>query len=278
MGVINQPLKNCLGDVLTSILENSGNEDYAHINAPGTGFDGSWNDLSNTGAASGNYQPKGYLVEYGGMPGDPPYPQISAVTRIVVDNIDPVASNPAPLGVNCIEDIPSPDPEVVLDESDNCTVNPSVIFVGDVSNGGSNPEIVTRTYRISDVAGNSTDVTQTITVNPLTISSSPTDQTSFAGSSTNFIISANYADSYQWQVSVDGGTLYNNIADGAEYSGTQSTTLTVKTGLDKNGYRYRVLVSKSDSGCTTLTSDSALLTVRIKTVITNKKITYRVDM
>lgn len=258
---------------------NSGNEDYAHINAPGTGFDGSWNDLSNTGAASGNYQPKGYLVEYGGMSGDPPYPQISAVTRIVVDNIDPVASNPAPLGVNCIEDIPSPDPEVVLDESDNCTVNPSVIFVGDVSNGGSNPEIVTRTYRISDVAGNSTDVTQTITVNPLTISSSPTDQTSFAGSSTNFIISANYADSYQWQVSVDGGTLYNNIADGAEYSGTQSTTLTVKsTGLDKNGFRYRVLVSKSDSGCTTLTSDSALLTVRIKTVITNKKITYRVDM
>src|SRR5690606_10805532 len=29
---------------------NSGDEDYAHINAPGTGFDGSWNDLSNVGS------------------------------------------------------------------------------------------------------------------------------------------------------------------------------------------------------------------------------------
>ncbi|WP_284651591.1 T9SS type B sorting domain-containing protein [Flavobacterium terrisoli] len=49
----------------------SGDEDYAHVTAPGVGIPGSWNDLSNTGAASGNYQPKGYIVEYGGTPGDP---------------------------------------------------------------------------------------------------------------------------------------------------------------------------------------------------------------
>jgi len=256
---------------------NSGNEDYAHINAPGTGFDGSWNDLSNTGAGSGNYQPKGYLVEYGGMPGDPPYPQISAVTRIIVENIDPTASNPAPISVNCIGDVPSPDPEVVLDESDNCSITPSVIFIGDVSNGGSNPEIISRTYRVSDVAGNSTEVTQTITINPFTISSVPADQTIFAGTSTSFMVSANYVDSYQWQVSTDGGTVFNNISNGAEYSGTQSTTLTVKSvGLDKNGYRYRVLASKSGSNCPATFSSSALLTIKVKTVITNRKITNRV--
>lgn len=258
---------------------NSGNEDYAHINAPGTGFDGSWNDLSNTGAGSWNYQPKGYLVEYGGMPGDPPYPQISAVTRIVVDNIDPTARNPAPLSVNCITDIPLPDPEVVLDESDNCTTNPTVLFIDDVSNGGSNPEIVTRTYRITDVAGNSTDVAQTITINPFAIHSAPTDQTLFAKTSPSFTVSARYVDSYQWQVGTDRGIIFNNIADGAEYSGTLSATLVLKTvGLDKIGYSYRVLVSKSGSGCTALTSDSALLSVRVRTVITNKKITHRVDM
>lgn len=44
-------------------------EDYAHVTAPGVGAPGSWNDLSNTGASSGNYQPKGYIVEYG-APGD----------------------------------------------------------------------------------------------------------------------------------------------------------------------------------------------------------------
>jgi gliding motility-associated-like protein len=49
----------------------SGDEDYAHITALGVGIPGSWNDLSNTGDTSGNYQPKGYIVEYGGMPGDP---------------------------------------------------------------------------------------------------------------------------------------------------------------------------------------------------------------
>ena len=43
-----------------------GDEDYAHITQPGVGIRGSWNDLSNTGDPSGNYQPKGYVVEYGG--------------------------------------------------------------------------------------------------------------------------------------------------------------------------------------------------------------------
>ena len=50
---------------------NQNNEDYAHITASGVGISGSWNDLSNAGDTSGNYQPKGYIVEYGGMPGDP---------------------------------------------------------------------------------------------------------------------------------------------------------------------------------------------------------------
>jgi gliding motility-associated-like protein len=65
----------------------SGNEDYAHVTAPGVGLSGSWNDLSNIGAPSGNYQPKGYIVEYGGMPGDPTI-QISASTTIVIPRIE----------------------------------------------------------------------------------------------------------------------------------------------------------------------------------------------
>ncbi|EIA09503.1 T9SS type B sorting domain-containing protein [Flavobacterium frigoris] len=69
----------------------SENEDYAHITAPGVGIPGSWNDLSNTGEPSGNYQPKGYIVEYGGMPGDPIL-QISASTTIVIPRIDSTTS------------------------------------------------------------------------------------------------------------------------------------------------------------------------------------------
>ncbi|PKP29382.1 MAG: lectin [Bacteroidetes bacterium HGW-Bacteroidetes-18] len=62
------------------------NEDYAHVTAPGVGTPGSWNDLSNTGANSGNYQPKGYIVEYGGTPEDPVW-NISASTAISVASI-----------------------------------------------------------------------------------------------------------------------------------------------------------------------------------------------
>lgn len=67
---------------------NLGDEDYAHVTAPGVGFPGSWNDLSNTGEPSGDYQPKGYIVEYGDMiPGDVNNIQISASTEMKVSQI-----------------------------------------------------------------------------------------------------------------------------------------------------------------------------------------------
>ena len=72
---------------------NAGNEDYAHITAPGVGFPGSWNDLSNTGASSGSYQPKGYIVEYGGMPGDPTLQLSASTTLSIAAQI--TATNPA---------------------------------------------------------------------------------------------------------------------------------------------------------------------------------------
>lgn len=65
---------------------NAGEEDYAHITAPGVGIPGSWNDLPNSGS-SGDYQPKGYVVEYGGMPGDPIL-QISAVTTLTIPSLE----------------------------------------------------------------------------------------------------------------------------------------------------------------------------------------------
>ncbi|MFH6946939.1 T9SS type B sorting domain-containing protein [Flavobacterium sp. FlaQc-51] len=67
-----------------------GNEKYAHVTQPGIGIKGSWNDLSNTGDPSGNYQPKGYVVEYGGMPGELPL-KIATSTKITI----PIAT-PAP--------------------------------------------------------------------------------------------------------------------------------------------------------------------------------------
>ncbi len=74
-----------------------GDEDYAHITQPGVGIRGSWNDLSNTGSLTpgDNYQPKGYIVEYGGMPGEAPL-EIAASTKITIPVATP-AIDPTPV-------------------------------------------------------------------------------------------------------------------------------------------------------------------------------------
>ena len=49
---------------------NLGDEDYAHVTAPNVGRAGTWNDLPMAGG-DGDYEPKGYIVEYGGTKTDP---------------------------------------------------------------------------------------------------------------------------------------------------------------------------------------------------------------
>ncbi|MBK6951519.1 MAG: PKD domain-containing protein [Crocinitomicaceae bacterium] len=94
--------------------------------------------------------------------------QILVTQTITVDDTtNPTASNPAPVAVQCIADVPASDPNVINDEADNCSV-PVVAFVSDVSNGGTCPEIITRTYSVTDACGNQILVTQTITVDDTT--------------------------------------------------------------------------------------------------------------
>ena len=57
----------------------------------------------------------------------------------------------------------SSDLAVVTDEADNCSV-PVVAFVSDVSDGDTCPEIITRTYSVTDACLNQILVTQTITI------------------------------------------------------------------------------------------------------------------
>ena len=114
------------------------------------------------------------------------------------------------------------------------------------------------------------DTPSTATIGP--------DQSVFTGGNAIFTVTTTNADTYQWQVSTDGGSVFNNIINGLDYAGSQSTALTVKSaGINKSGYFFRVMASKSGSSCPPTTSSMALLTVRVKTVITNRRITYRID-
>ncbi len=90
---------------------------------------------------------------------------INVTQTIIVDDItNPTASNPVGITVVCTADIPAEDITVVTDEADNCGT-PTVTFAGDVSTG---PGVITRTYSVTDDAGNSINVTQTITINDTT--------------------------------------------------------------------------------------------------------------
>ncbi|MDC6390307.1 DUF11 domain-containing protein [Maribacter sp. PR1] len=105
----------------------------------------------------------------------------------------------------------------------------------------------------------------------------PMDTTTFVNTDSN-IESMDDGDNYQWQLSTDGGTTFNDISDGSEYSGTTTNTLIVITPeIDKNGYLYRVIITDDSYVCGSTTSNSALLTVGIRTVISNRRITYRVN-
>lgn len=68
-----------------------GDEDYAHITDCTNCQDGSWNDLPNEGS-DGEYYPRGFVVEYGGMPGDPDV-NISASTKIMTPSIVSVSGD-----------------------------------------------------------------------------------------------------------------------------------------------------------------------------------------
>ena len=64
----------------------------------------------------------------------------------------------------CAGDVPAPDVTVVTDEADDFTAMPTVTHQGDVSDGLSCPETITRTYRVTDVCGNFIDVQQLIVI------------------------------------------------------------------------------------------------------------------
>jgi len=101
--------------------------------------------------------------------------QTHKVQKIIVsDNTAPTASNPAGDSFQCFDDIPAPNPSVVTDEDDNCDNAPTVTHLNDnktsascndYANGGFT---VVRTYRVTDCAGNTKNVTQTFTINDTT--------------------------------------------------------------------------------------------------------------
>ncbi|GGD43947.1 Ig-like domain-containing protein [Muriicola marianensis] len=105
------------------------------------------------------------------------------------------------------------------------------------------------------------------------------DQTQWVGMDALFSITPSNANTYQWQVSTDGGGSFTDITDGAVYQGTQSTVMTVKNvQVNQNDHLFRVVVSNSMSSCSPTLTPAARLMVRLRGVISNRKQTYRIKI
>ncbi len=255
----------------------SGNEDYAHITHPNVNPNGSWNDLSNTGAASGNYQPQGYVVEYGGTPGDPVL-SITATTTITIEPIPTITSTTP--GSRCGSGT------VTLGATASAgTVNWYATATGGSSLGTGTsfvtPSISSTTTYYVDATSNGcttaarTAIMATINTGP-SITTQPVNSTICPGCSTTFTVTASNTDTYQWQFF--NGSIWLNLTDTGIHGGTTTDTLIITNvrPLD-NGNQYRVQVSNSALTCSPVTSVIAVLTVNTSALITNRRITYRVD-
>ena len=103
---------------------------------------------------------------------------------------------------------------------------------------------------------------------PITINTQPQDVTTCELQNATFTVDTNPVNSYQWQLSTDGGTTFTNLANNTTYSGVNTITLVI-TGVtpSMNNYEYRVILNKNGNSCG-LTSASGTLTTYALPVVT----------
>jgi len=106
------------------------------------------------------------------------------------------------------------------------------------------------------------------------ITSQPVNTTTCPGCTTTISATVT-ADNYQWQYYNGGSWL--NLSDSGVYSGTTTNILTINPTPSENNVQYRLLTGNDEFICGTTTSNTATLTLQVNTVISNRRITYRVN-
>ncbi|MBO0331937.1 immunoglobulin domain-containing protein [[Muricauda] lutisoli] len=108
-----------------------------------------------------------------------------------------------------------------------------------------------------------------------TITSQPVDTTTCPGCSTTVSASV-VADKFQWQYY--NGSTWVDLTDLGVYSGTSTNTLTITNPtVNENNTQYRLQASNDAFICSSTTSNTVTLTLHVNTVVSNRRITYRVN-
>src|SRR6056297_923631 len=109
-----------------------------------------------------------------------------------------------------------------------------------------------------------------------TITSGPTAVTICTSGTGNLSVLATETDTYQWQIF--DGSVWSNLVASPIYSGTTTSTLAIANpSVDISGTQFRVLVSNTANICVERISNTAILNVTVPTILTNRRITFRVN-
>jgi gliding motility-associated-like protein len=227
------------------------NEDYAHIVHPNlpSASKGQWNDLPNIGFVDGGtnyYEPKGYVVEYGGMPGDTPL-NISASTKIFMPQITSTHTN-TPICGSGIATL-------------TANSNTGYVFWYDTPTGGTkiatgssytSPTPITTTtnyYALASADGtceNGQRVKIEIAVNPIP-SITTVQNTTICGAGSGILSATASGGTVNWYNTATGGTL---LATGTSFT----------SPIINNTTTY--YVDATENGCTTLSRTPVVINVQ----------------
>lgn len=180
-------------------------------------------------------------------------------TTVTVD-LAPTATNPDPMTFECIGDVPVADVLVVDDEADDFTIPPAVSFIGEVSNGLTCSEILTRTYRVTDGCNSYVDVTQTITIDDITapnMDPAPADVSVECAADIPAMISLDWSDNCDGTGSVSG----TDVSNGLSCPETITRTWTYSDACGNTTTRTQ-LITINDTQSPVLPSAPADLTVQ----------------
>ena len=108
------------------------------------------------------------------------------------------------------------------------------------------------------------------------ISTQPEDTIVCPGCSTTISTIATNVTSYQWQIL--NGSIWVDLTDTGIYNDTTTSELSITNATTaENGNQYRIVLSNLNYVCSPIVSNVVTLTVQVNTVITNRRITYRVN-
>lgn len=135
---------------------------------------------------------------------------------------------------------------------------------------GNSPVSVNTNGIVTSAVGYTTPNTNYITQAVITITNQPASiSTCELQSPASFSVTTNAVNGYQWQLSTNGGTTWNNLSNVGPYSNVTTATLNISSvSASMSGFQYRVFLNKNGNSCGKYSNPATLTTWALPTIIT----------